>query len=488
MGAAPGAAGRTPRLGARKLVVLGVVAVLIVGLALLGLMSFDARSPPIPLTHPRPSSVSFLTARQSADGVASGVGHGGFWPFSALGVASATAFELPGPEAPPIGPPPPTPVAGTAVGPPPIANNSSSSPCSWTALGGSSLLGIAIPSDSAAIGSGLSSAWLFAYVNASGSVLFVTVLNGSAAPYALAPPPDCSNSAGYGPGGSLGSIDAGVIDSTSAAAIADQWGASAFLSNVSASIGIFQITPPSPSTYYPPGGVSYPAPSISPATWSIGYSSCNTLATQGYEQSLSYFDATLNAASGAVESTSATLGTPGPGASPDGCIANYPPPCLACGPPGPGGTPLGADLSLSTNGTTANCTGAGSNESCQFVVGVVNQNISIVAQDLDFGFLPPIDNGTNSSQGNGSLARGVSVALEAPGGCTLALFQFTGMVGGNWSSGGAGACTNSSVGMPLLTGDQLVVSTIGPLPSGGLVLLVFAVSPGLSGSIFVALP
>jgi hypothetical protein len=276
----------------------GVVAVVVAAMFLgFGYSGMAPWSGDLPGYHPAVSStvstISYSSAARIASGTASGV-TGAPWGFmSAVGIDSSTSIQLPNPtNSTGIS----EPIAGCGLtGPPP----------SFT-----------IPASSGAVGFGLAAAWLFEAQNQTGAILVIGVLNGVPSVLAQSSGSSCSM-----PGVSFTPIAANVLDSTSAAGIANAWGGSAFLANHSASIAVYEIvgsysfqlswSPPPPGlngsgtgNFSPPPPVPVNYSYSSPSLWGIMDSTCFPFnpSTSG---TMASFSASLAPVNGTVLSASA---------------------------------------------------------------------------------------------------------------------------------------------------------------------------------------
>ncbi len=193
-----------------------------------------------------------------------------------------------------------------------------SSGCNFTILNGGSGM-VTLPSGAANQTAGTAVGWLFLYRNAAEEVLMVTVFDGTASALAtIAAEQSCSSVFAL-----LNVVPSSVIDSSSAAADV-QVDAAAFLADHSG------VT----SRYALVGGISFLGLHVG-AEWAVNYTTCPEEASTGTTGA--YFNATLNATSGAVifSATDSSIQCPSGGtinlvrdAGPSGPLADIPLPAM----------------------------------------------------------------------------------------------------------------------------------------------------------------
>lgn len=274
-----------------------VVASLLTGMALA-----STPHPSTPATSTG-QAVSLSSALAASDAVAATVAPGNWTAVGAVGFAPHEALSVPGPV---VFPPPYAwcmTANGSAGGTTPsdleprcVANATNGSnatpmpifvPCPWSPLSGTNLTwngSLVAPAMTTSVGSGLATLWLVTYVGAPNTTLLVTVLNGTASPFAIGSGPFCTV-----PGVEYGSLHDGVIDSTQAARVVNAWGGAAFLANVTDASAVYTVsasltyryeTTVCNATWGMGGPVGYNGTCqnstftyVQPATWQVLYTS-----------------------------------------------------------------------------------------------------------------------------------------------------------------------------------------------------------------------
>lgn len=286
------------------------VAALVLGFGYAGMAPWSGDLPGFHAAHSAVgTTIGFALAAQVASSVASGASGGPWSLMDAAGVDSAVAIQFPG---------------GGSYG-----GNSSGGPLTTGGCTSATIPSLVLPASTGPLGHGLAAAWLFQFQNSSGDVLGITVLNGAGSVVFQTRGSACTN-----PDITYSPIAGNVIDSTTAAGIANSWGGAAFLANYSASIALYSITGAftvQEGWYFPPPteynnsslGNQSPPPPIpanftytSPSLWQVLDSTCSLFAPSSGPAAS--FTASLAPVNGTVVSESAyssyggCYGYPGP--------------------------------------------------------------------------------------------------------------------------------------------------------------------------------
>jgi hypothetical protein len=330
---------------------IGPVAIVVIVAALVGAMVFigplGGFYATVPASHDAASAGpdSFFDARTAAVAAAQTYGNGSWTPVMAMGIVPTTSYFFNGPGSEPVpvtgggGVANNTTVPGGNVTPPIIVDPVPV--CGWQAVGSANLSGFTVPAAPNDVGTGLAPGWLFLFVQSTtGSapaLLVVTVLDGSASPYVTMGGGQCAGMYSFP---EFDSIATGIIDSTAASQVANAWGGSAFLANVTGANETMMLTGPQVFHAYGcdgcggvvpvSGGGNYsgngtpitgpPPPPMTeynitiPATWTIALG--NGAPDGSMSSTIGMFFAHIDASNGTMLSLGAYLG-------PGGCEGYY---------------------------------------------------------------------------------------------------------------------------------------------------------------------
>jgi hypothetical protein len=389
--------------------VVAVALIVIVGLGVSGVVPFFG-------SHGRaPTELTFSQARSAAVQASNGYAGGGWVVLLGGGAISASTVVLP--------------IDTSAF---------ASTNCSIHLANGATSGRLVIPSSHLSPTAGTSAFWTFFLRNASGGLLIITVVNGTAAPFAsiwstAGVLTVCSVYASL-----LPVLPATVVDSPQVLSAVATAGGSAFLAaHPNATISMTVI-----------GGLSFGVYSV-PPSWSVVYSTCPPSQSSGGNVTQSViFNATVNAVSGKVLGTSSGFAVCQTALLPPVGVG---PPVGFGPPPPPPSPPIGTALAIGSPSESSN---AVSNHWYNFSVQSAGNGLTL--NNLTF----QLTTGTGLIINPGG-AWGVKVLGLT--GAQIASFDLT---YGLWTSGGTTVVTSSMTivlysANTSLSGDVFIIDGTG---------------------------